>query len=126
MPARRDPASRRAALRWGMRAEIVAALYLSLKFYTVLARRYTTSGGEIDLVVRRGRIIVFVEVKARADLDAAADAIGADKRRRILRAVARWRARNPWSETFSLRCDAVLVSPWRWPIHVEDAFTLDD
>ena len=126
MPGRRDPASRRAALRWGMHAEIVAALYLSLKFYTVVARRFTASGGEIDLIVRRGRTIVFVEVKARADLVAAADAIGADKRRRIMRAVERWRTRNPWSETFSLRCDAVLVSPWRWPLHVEDAFTLDD
>lgn len=126
MPVRRDPASRRAALRWGMHAELVAALYLSLKFYTVLARRYAAAGGEIDLVLRRGRMIVFVEVKARADLAAAADAIGVDKRRRIMRAIERWRVRNPWSASFSLRCDAVLVSPWRWPLHVEDAFTLED
>lgn len=122
----RDPARRRAALRWGIHAEIVAAAYLTAKFYTVIARRFTAAGGEIDLVVRRGRTIVFVEVKARGDLAAAADAIGSVKRRRIMRAVARWRARNAWSESFTLRCDAVLVSPWRWPHHVVDAFPLED
>ncbi|WP_293854500.1 YraN family protein [uncultured Alsobacter sp.] len=126
MAPRRDPASRRAALRWGLQAEVVAAVFLSLKFYAVLARRYTAAGGEIDLVVRRGRTIAFVEVKARGDFGAAADAIGEEKRRRIMRAISRWCARNPWSESFVLRCDVVLVAPWRWPRHIVDALAMDD
>ena len=46
---------------------------------------------------RRGGAIAFVEVKARADLDAAAEAITATKRRRIARAARVWLARNPWA-----------------------------
>jgi putative endonuclease len=124
--AKTDPARRRASLRWGLHAERVAELYLTLKFYRVLERRYGAAGGEIDLVACRGRTVVFVEVKARRDLDVAAEAIGPAKRRRILRAVSRWRATHPWAAAFSLRCDAVFVAPWRWPRHVEDAFPIGD
>ncbi len=95
-PARPAKARRRAHL-FGLRAESIAALLLRLKGYHVLARRFAAAGGEIDLVVRRGATIAFVEVKARDDLDAAADAITEAKRRRIGRAARVWLARNPWA-----------------------------
>ena len=59
-----DP-RRRAAERGGRRAEFIAAWFLRLKLYRVIARRYRTPVGEIDLIVRRGRTIAFVEVKQR-------------------------------------------------------------
>jgi len=121
----RGPRDRRAALRHGLHAEVVAALYLRLKLYCILHMRYAAGGGEIDIVARRGRTVIFVEVKLRADRDAAAEAIGAVKRRRMARAVAAWRMRNPWSAAFVLRGDAVLMAPWRWPRHVQDAVALD-
>ncbi|MCP8938039.1 YraN family protein [Alsobacter sp. SYSU M60028] len=120
----RAPAQRRAALRRGHWAEFAAAAVLTLKGYRILARRYSGGGGEIDLVARRGDTVVFVEVKARADLLAAGWAITPEKQRRFARAVDHWRARHPWSTGFTLRCDAVLVAPARWPRHVEDAFGL--
>jgi len=52
---------------WGRKAESLAAFALRLKGYRVLARRLRTPAGEIDLIVRRGATIAFVEVKARAD-----------------------------------------------------------
>jgi putative endonuclease len=124
MAPRRAPAQRRAALRRGARAEIAATAALLVKGYSILARRYSGGGGEIDLIVRRGATIAFVEVKARADIAAAAAAIGPVKEARFARAVRHWLVRNPAAAAMTLRCDAVLVAPWRWPRHVPDAFGL--
>src|SRR5258708_38251466 len=87
---------RRDAHLYGLKAESIAALVLRLKGYTILARRFVVSGGEIDLVARRGGSIAFVEVKARADLEVAAIAISATKRLRIAHAPGLWPLRNPW------------------------------
>jgi putative endonuclease len=108
-----------------MRAEAVAALWLRAKGYRVLARRFIVKGGELDLVVRRGETIAFIEVKARAHLDDAAFAIDESKRRRISRAARVWLTRNPWTSGWTWRGDAVLVSPWRLPRHVVEAYRLN-
>ena len=123
-PARPAAARRRAHL-FGLRAESVAALLLRLKGYQTLARRFVAAGGEIDLVVRRGATIAFVEVKARDDLDAAAEAITQSKRRRIGRAARVWLARNPWAASLNLRVDAVFVAPRRLPRHLVAAYSLE-
>jgi putative endonuclease len=116
---------RRGAHLFGLKAESLAVLLLRLKGYSIVARRYTISGGEIDLIVRRGDSIAFVEVKARADLEAAADAISATKRRRISRAARVWLARNPWAAGLTLRGDAVFVAPRRLPRHAPSAYRLE-
>jgi putative endonuclease len=126
MRPRRDPSARRAALRRGMHAEVAAALYLLAKGYRVVAWRYGVKGGEIDLICRRGDTIAFVEVKARATLDAAAASISLQKQRLFGRAARHWVARHGWAMAFTLRCDAVLLAPWRWPRHIPDAFPLQD
>ena len=108
----------------GLRAETIAALWLTLKFYRVLARRYRAQGGEVDIVARRGRTIVFVEVKARGVLDDALISITSEKQRRFSRAAARWLTTHPWAANYTLRGDAVFVAPRRWPRHIEAAFKL--
>lgn len=125
-PGRPDPALRRRAtyLR-GHRAEWLALAALMLKGYRPLARRVGLAGGEIDLIMRRGRTIVFVEVKARASLDEARGAIGAVKRRRFSRAVRAWIARHPWSAGLTLRADAVFLGGRAWPEHLPDAFAIE-
>ncbi|MHB2166580.1 YraN family protein [Alsobacter sp. R-9] len=125
MTGRRGRPERQAALRRGSQSEIAAAAFLALKRYRILARNHAGGGGEIDIVALRGDTVVFVEVKRRAGLDAAAEAIDGPKRRRLARAIAHWRSRNPWCERYALRGDAVLLAPWRWPRHVEDAFPVD-
>jgi putative endonuclease len=119
-----DSARRRTAHLFGLKAESVAAVLLTLKGYSILARRYAANGGEIDLIARRGRAIAFVEVKARPDLDAAAFAISATKRRRIARAARAWLARNPWAVGFTLRGDAVFVARGKLPRHAPAAYRL--
>ena len=73
--ARAKPDNRRRARKFGLRAERVAALWLLLKGYRILARQFRIAGGEIDIVARRGGVVAFVEVKARPLLDDAAAAI---------------------------------------------------
>lgn len=118
-------ATRRAAYRFGLAAEGMAVLLLTLKGYRVLARRFRTPVGEIDLVVRRGESLVFVEVKARPDLHAAAQALGPRQRARILRASQAWLARHPAHARLRLRFDVVLLAPRALPRHIEHAFAAD-
>lgn len=109
----------------GIGAERMALLWLLAKGYRPLARRYAQAGGEIDLVMRRGGTIVFVEVKARQRLDDALVAIDDGKRRRMRRAAHAWQARNQWAAGLTFRADAVFVAPEAWPRHVTDVFGLD-
>jgi putative endonuclease len=114
--------NRRAAYRHGHLAEAAAALLLLAKGYRLLARRYKTPLGEIDLVVKRGRTVAFVEVKARgASLDAL-EAVGASSERRIIAAADLWLAKHPDAAGLDLRYDMVLVTPWRLPQHLADAY----
>jgi putative endonuclease len=115
---------RRGAHLYGLKAESIAALILRLKGYRILARRFVISGGEIDLIVKRGAMIAFVEVKARADMEVAAIAISATKQRRIARAARVWLARNPWAAGLTLRGDAIFVAPGRLPRHTPSAYRL--
>ncbi len=116
---------RRKAHVFGLNAEWVAAALLRLKGYSILSRRYVVSGGEIDLIARRGDAVAFVEVKARSRLAAAQESITAAKRRRIARAARVWLARNPWAAGLTLRGDAVFVAPGRLPRHMRCAYRLE-
>ena len=109
----------------GIGAERFALAWLMLKGYRPLARRYAQSGGEIDLVMKRGDTIAFVEVKARASLDMAATSLDEAKRRKIRRAARAWIARHPSRKALTFRVDAVFVAPGEWPRHQPNAFELD-
>jgi putative endonuclease len=111
------------AYRRGHRSEWFAALALMLKGYRIVARRYKTKLGEIDLIARRGDLVLIVEVKARPTLDEAMDAIGRESARRIEGAADLWLARQPDQAKLSMRFDMVAVLPRRWPIHVADVFS---
>jgi putative endonuclease len=116
---------RRRAHDHGRHAEILAALYLRLKGYRILARRYKVNGGEIDLIAAKSGAVAFVEVKVRPTLLEARLAIDATKRRRMSRAANVWLAANPWAMQTILRGDAVALAPWRWPHHGHAAIELD-
>lgn len=116
------PPARRRAYRRGLTAESRAALALMLKGYRILGRRVRTSAGEIDLVAVRGRTVAVVEVKARADLATALEAVGPRSRARLARAADAWLARNPRFAGHTIRFDIVAVLPGRWPLHLANAF----
>ncbi|MEZ5877214.1 MAG: YraN family protein [Tepidamorphaceae bacterium] len=115
---------RLAAETRGRRAETRALLLLLAKGYLPLARRWRSPVGELDLIVKRGSTVAFVEVKARADMDSAAHAITPHQQRRLIAASQAWLALNPAFARYTLRFDAVLVVPRRLPRHMPDAFRL--
>jgi len=121
-PRRDGPEARRRFLARGRTGEGLAALALRLKGYRIVARNFRCPLGEIDIVARRGDLIVFVEVKARADAVASVDAVTGQARRRIANAAEVWIARQRDASRLSWRFDIVAVAPWRWPVHFEDAF----
>lgn len=125
-PDKPGVAVRRAAYRRGRSAEGRAAWLLRAKGYRIAARGYRCRVGEIDIVARRGRVIVAVEVKARATLTAAADAISHRQRARIGRALSDFLAHNPQYAGCDIRFDAILVLPRRWPRHIVDAWRPGD
>ncbi len=81
------------------------------KGYRILARRYRTPHGEIDIVARRRNLIAFVEVKARATLDDAAFAVTPRQQQRIINAAQGWLVAHPEHAEFELRFDAMLIAP---------------
>ncbi|MFO1190011.1 MAG: YraN family protein [Alphaproteobacteria bacterium] len=113
---------RRRSYRLGHLAELASALTLTLKGYRILARRYRSPVGEIDLVCRRGNSLAFVEVKARDDRGHAAKAVSPKQQARIARAASHFLARHPHLESCNARFDVILVTPWRLPQHVADAW----
>ncbi|MCY4501543.1 MAG: YraN family protein [Alphaproteobacteria bacterium] len=106
----------------GRRAERIAAWRLRLAGYRLLARRYRTSVGEIDLVARRGRRLVMVEVKARPTEALARQAVPERQRRRIEMAARRFLAANPRYRDYAVRFDVIAVVPGRLPIVIPDAW----
>jgi putative endonuclease len=113
---------RQVAFRLGLSAESRAAAYLIAKGYRIVARRFRSPVGEIDIVARRRGVLVFVEVKARAKLDDAAEAVIVPQRRRIVAAAEAWLAAHPDDANSDMRFDAVLVAPGKMPRHIEAAF----
>jgi putative endonuclease len=111
-----------AAFRLGLSAESRAAMLLIAKGYRIAARRWKTPVGEIDIVARRRRDLVFVEVKARNNLDAAAEAVTERSKLRIIAAAEFWLAGHPDDVSCFIRFDAIMVAPGKIPRHIVNAF----
>lgn len=118
------PASpaRVAAFRTGLSAEARAAAFLMAKGYRILAKRFRTPYGEIDLVARKRSLVAFVEVKARGSLDDAAYAVTPRQQARIVNAAQAWLMAHPEHAEFELRFDAILIAPRSLPRHLVAAF----
>ncbi len=110
------------AEKFGRFAEALAAWSLRLKGYRIMARGFRAGAGEIDIIARRGKLVAFVEVKARRDMDDAARSLRPRQARRIIRAAEAYLQARPSLGGLDLRFDVILVSPWRLPVHLVDAW----
>jgi len=105
----------------GRRAEIMSAWLLRLKGYRILAQRFKTPVGVIDLIAKRASTIAFIEVKARPSA-AAMESVSARQRRRIAQASLVFMQKRPEFPEYQMRFDLILVTPGRLPHHISDAW----
>ncbi len=125
-PAPSDVKRRRGAQarRAGRAAEVVAAVWLMAAGWRILGMRLKTHGVEIDILARRGGVLAVIEVKARATLAEALEAVGWAQRRRLRRA-AEAIAQRPGLNGLAIRLDLMAMAPRRLPRHVPDAWPSD-
>jgi putative endonuclease len=110
---------RQRAERGGRRAERVAAWWLRLRGWHILAMRARTPVGEVDLVARRGKVLAFIEVKARASAAQAELALDDYRLRRVVRAAEALVPRYGRAGDI-VRVDAMFIIPWRLPRHMKN------
>jgi putative endonuclease len=106
----------------GLWAEFKAKTYLCLNGYRILEERFKTPAGEIDLIVKKENMVVFVEVKLRKTVEAAAEAIHAKNQSRVRRAAELYLQQHPEYTECELRFDALVMASGAWPQHIPDAF----
>lgn len=102
--------SRALAEKAGRRAESLCCLWLSIKGYRILARRYRGMGGEIDIIAQKSGILVAIEVKHRTSENAALFAVTPRQQSRIARSLQGFAARN--GHDGDMRIDVMTVQPW--------------
>ncbi len=117
----RDPNARENAERRGRRGEIIAAWWLRAHGWQVLAQRVKTRIGEVDLIVRRGKTLVFVEVKTRAKQADLAFAVDDYRLRRVAAAAQALLPRYARPDD-GVRIDVILIAPWSRPQHIRDVW----
>lgn len=104
----------------GKLAEYVALIYLFFKGYWFVGHNVITGkgthAGEIDIIVKKGKLLVFVEVKKRQSLENAAYAISERQKQRIIRGAEAYLKKHPQYDDYDIRFDAILVT---LPHHVE-------
>lgn len=109
----------------GRRAEFFAKWLLQLKFYRIIACNARLPHGELDIIARRGRLLVFVEVKSRSSIWLAAQAVSPKQWQRIEKAAAQFVAANPRLARHQWRFDVVAAAPFRRPRHIINAWRRD-
>lgn len=113
----------------GYKTELFAMLWLMLRGYKPICRNYTVKGGEIDLVMKKGDILVFVEVKARRKDSAvsALEAVNRDKERHLRFAATRYmqncdKKYKSLQPRFDVVCVTIGKAGFKVTEHIENAF----
>ncbi len=105
----------------GQLSEFLAAALLIAKGYRIIARRYKTAAGEIDLIAVRRRRLAFVEVKARDNLELAESSISDRQRQRVHKAASLWLARRPAYQDHDMGFDIIFVIGFMRLRHLENS-----
>jgi putative endonuclease len=114
--------NRQKAEAGGRLAELAALWMLRLKGYRLLAHRFRTPMGEVDLIMRRGNTTAFIEVKRRPSADQAIFSVTPFQMQRIAAASRSWIMRDPKAASGLCRFDIVSVVPYQLPKHYPNAF----
>lgn len=114
--------NKKKSYKLGLFAESLAAFYLRICFYSIISRRYKSDVGEVDIIARRGKRLVFIEVKARKNKDDAYAAFTLHQQNRIVRAAKLFIAKNPKYNESNIRFDLILICPAFFIKHIKNAW----
>jgi putative endonuclease len=117
--------ARQIAERKGRRAETLAALWLRLKGYRIVARNLRTPPSEVDILAVRGGELILIEVKQRRSFAACEDSLNWATRRRLDRAAEWLYTNSPYADGRDLRIDTVLIAGARLR-HVKAAWRVGE
>lgn len=109
------------SFKLGILAEYIILFLYKICFYRILHRRYKTYVGEVDLIVVKGKTLVFIEVKARK-YDLYDGIVSSQQINRIRSAAELFLSRNPEYSKYNIRFDFALVKPFRFPIIIKNAW----
>ena len=126
-PSHRPPSKRnrrQKAQRWGRRAEWLCRWWLRCKGYRIIATNWRCPRGEIDIIARRGDLLIFVEVKARQNLENAGAAVTAHTQKRVTETAMAFLTVNRRLKMLDTRFDVMMVTPGRFPCHCPDAWRI--
>ncbi|MFD0916939.1 YraN family protein [Pseudahrensia aquimaris] len=113
---------KQAAYKRGVVAEDQAARFLSSHGWEILETRYKTKAGEVDLIALKDSLVIFVEVKARANTVSALESVSAKSKARIKAAGQGWLLQQEDHARLSWRCDLIAIVPNEPPVHIEGAW----
>lgn len=104
---------------FGILAEKIVGIFLTLKFYKIIHRRFKCKFGEIDIIARKNNRIIFIEVKARKDI-ALMDFISKYQSERIKKAAEFFILQNPKYRNYKISFDAIYVNKYFIPIQIKN------
>lgn len=120
---------RSVANKKGKMAEKLAGWFLRINGYKIICKNFRPlkgiGAGEIDLIAVRGNLLIFVEVKARANEELAAYALLPEQMKRIIKSAEIFMAEHLQFSNYDLRFDVILVGSLKFPFHIKDAFRVD-
>ena len=112
-----------AAYKRGLWAEWLAVWFLRVKLYQILGQRVRTAAGEVDIVARKGDLLIIVEVKARGSYEDVVEAVQSKQKIRLVRSAEILHAQFSEAEKdLGVRFDVIQIVPGRWLIHLRDAW----
>lgn len=115
--------NKKKAFKKGIWAEKLVKIILRLKGYAILETRYKRPVGEVDVIAKKGKFLVFIEVKARKSDHEAAESITPKQQQRIMRAAQFFVAENKSYQNHQMRFDACLVTGAFSMRHIQSAWT---
>ncbi len=122
MQKKTDPLITKTSYTRGVEAEECAAVYFEKGGYDILFRRYKTKFGEIDLIVRKDTVLAFVEVKARATVNDALEAVTPRTRKRIEQSALYFISQHTEYTEHDMRFDVIAVTEEKKITHLDNAW----
>ncbi len=106
---------------FGLLAEYIICFLYICKFHQILHHRYNNKLGEIDIIARKGKKLIFIEVKARK-YGICEDIVSVTQKQRITRSAEFFLLKNRKYSNYDVRFDLAVVQPYRWPLIINNAW----